>query len=201
MKREDWNRRYAEREFVWTLEPNRYVAAELADLAPGRALDLASGEGRNALWLAERGWRVIAVDFSDVGMDKARQRAARLGLDIEWVVADVLEYAPPAGGFDLVLLSYLQLPQDERRQVLATARRALAPGGTLLWVAHDLSNLARGHGGPKSAEVLSTPEDVVADLAGLEIVEAKVVERPVEEEGAVVGIARDSLVRAVAKSQ
>jgi 2-polyprenyl-3-methyl-5-hydroxy-6-metoxy-1,4-benzoquinol methylase len=67
--REDWNARYAASELLWTAEPNRLFAAEIAGLEPGRALDLACGEGRNAVWLAEQGWRVTAVDFSDVALE------------------------------------------------------------------------------------------------------------------------------------
>ncbi|MFD0328131.1 methyltransferase domain-containing protein [Streptacidiphilus monticola] len=79
MDAEDWDRRYAAEELVWSAGPNRFVAEELAGLTPGRALDLAAGEGRNALWLAEQGWRVDAVDWSAVGLDKARRAAAARG--------------------------------------------------------------------------------------------------------------------------
>jgi SAM-dependent methyltransferase len=196
VKSEDWDKRYEEREFVWSIDPNRFVEAELGDMAPGRALDLASGEGRNALWLAERGWRVTAVDFSTVGMEKARKRAEAQGLEIDWVLEDVLSFEPDPEGYDLVLWSYLHLPEGERRRVLAKAREAVVPGGTFLFVAHDLSNLEHGHGGPQDPEVLCTPQDVVADLRGYEALKAEVVAREVEEEGEVVGTAFDTLVRA-----
>src|ERR1022692_4898294 len=75
MKSEEWDKRYAGQELVWTAEPNRFVVAELKDLAPGRALDLGAGEGRNAVWLASAGWQVTAVDFSAVGLDKGRRLA------------------------------------------------------------------------------------------------------------------------------
>lgn len=196
MKSNEWDKRYEEREFVWSIEPNRFVEAELQDVSPGEALDLASGEGRNALWLAERGWQVMAVDFSAVGMEKAQRRAEAQGLEVNWVLEDVLHFEPERGAFDLVLWSYLHLPEHERRLVVAKAREAVAPGGTLLFVAHDLSNLEHGYGGPQSAEVLCTPQDVVADLPGFDIIKAEVVAREVEENGQVVGIALDTLVRA-----
>jgi 2-polyprenyl-3-methyl-5-hydroxy-6-metoxy-1,4-benzoquinol methylase len=195
VKSNEWDKRYEEREFVWSIEPNRFVEAELRDVPPGQGLDLASGEGRNALWLAERGWQVTAVDFSAVGMEKARRRAKVKGLDVNWVLEDVLHFEPEPESFDLVLWSYLHLPEHERRAVLAKACKAVAPGGTLLFVAHDLSNLEHGHGGPQSKQVLCTPEDVVADLHGFDIIKAEVVAREVEEDGAVVGIALDTLVR------
>jgi SAM-dependent methyltransferase len=196
VKSDEWDKRYEEREFVWSIEPNRFVEAELRDVPPGAALDLASGEGRNALWLAEQGWQVTAVDFSAAGMEKGQRRAKAQGLEVDWVLEDVLHFEPEPDSFDLVLWSYLHLPEHGRRVVLAKAREAVAPGGTLLFVAHDLSNLEHGHGGPQSAEVLCTPEDVVADLHGFDIIKAQVVAREVEEDGQVVGIALDTLVRA-----
>ena len=82
------------RELVWTAEPNRFVVAELQDLAPGRALDVGAGEGRNAVWLASRGWQVTAVDFSAVGLDKGRRLAQDRGVAVDWVLADVRDYQP-----------------------------------------------------------------------------------------------------------
>ena len=96
--REDWNERYRRAELLWTAEPNRLFAAEVGELVRGRALDLACGEGRNAVWLAERGWTVTAVDFSDVAIEKAARLAASRGVHVEWVVADVTGYEPAHGG-------------------------------------------------------------------------------------------------------
>ena len=192
----EWNRRYAERPLVWTAEPNRFVAEELADLAPGRALELAAGEGRNALWLAEKGWRVTAVDFSSVALDKARQLAENRGVKLDCVEADVLAYQPESAAYDLVLLAYLQLPQDEMAGVLHRAVAALAPGGAFLLVAHDLRNLTEGVGGPQDPTVLYTPEIIAAELTGLRITTAKTVRRDVSTD---TGQRRavDTLVRAV----
>ncbi len=191
MKRDAWNRRYAGSELLWTAEPNRVLVAEISGLPPGRALDLACGEGRNAVWLAERGWEVTGVDFADVGLDKARGLAAARGVDPTWVEADLLDYDPPPEAFDLVVILYLQLPADERRRVLRAAAAAIAPGGTLLVVAHDRSNLEHGHGGPQDPRMLATPQEVAGDLDGLEIQFAKVVER---RDGDLVAL--DLLVRA-----
>jgi len=163
-------------------------------MAPGRALDLACGAGRNAVWLAERGWTVTGVDFSDVALENARRLAAERGVEVEWVEGDLLEWRP-SGEFDLVAVLYLQLPAEERRAVLARAAAAVAPGGTLLVVGHDLQNLNGGHGGPKDPAVLFTPDDVAAELPGLEIEKAERVLRPVAtEDGEVQAI--DALVRA-----
>jgi SAM-dependent methyltransferase len=195
--REEWNRRYAGSELLWTAQPNRVLVAETADLTPGRALDLACGEGRNAVWLAEQGWQVAGVDFSDVALAKARELAAARGVGIDWTQADLLDYRPERGAHDLVLLFYLQLPEPQRRPIIRAAADAVAAGGRLLLVAHDSSNLERGHGGPKDAAVLYTAADVVCDLdgSGLEIERAELVQRPVETPDGE-RTALDALVRA-----
>jgi SAM-dependent methyltransferase len=180
VKRERWNEKYDGAELLWSEGPNRFLVAEAAALPPGRALDLACGEGRNAIWLAELGWAVTGVDFADVALAKAKTRAAARGVRVDLVHADLVDWAPPAGAFDLVLVLYLQLPAGELRSVLGGAAAAVAPGGTFLLVGHDLLNLTEGHGGPSEPGVLYTAADVVAGLAGLEIEKAERVLRPVE---------------------
>lgn len=193
--REDWNDRYAQKELVWTAEPNRRFAAEVEGLEPGRALDLACGEGRNAVWLAERGWQVTGVDFSDVALAKAAELAASRGVEVDWLVADVLDYPPEARAFDLVAVLYLQLPRDELLHALESAAGAVAPGGTLLVLGHDTTNLTHGHGGPKAASVLYTAADVVPALRDLVVERAEAVERTVPlADGEAVAI--DAFVRA-----
>ena len=196
MDRHAWDERYAGDELLWRAEPNRFLVAEVAELPPGRALDVACGEGRNAVWLAEQGWTVTGVDFSQVALDKARRLAESQGVTAEWVNADVDDWEPPADRYDLVVVLYLHLPAERRRAVHARAASALAPGGTLLVVGHDLANLDGGYGGPQDPAVLFTPEDVAADLGGLTIVRAERVRRVVTtDHGDVEAI--DALVRAV----
>ena len=201
MDRNRWNQRYAAEESVWSLAPNQFLVAEVAGLKPGTALDVAAGEGRNAIWLAEQGWRVTAVDFSEVGLEKGKRRSAAQNLSVDWVLADVSQYRASPAAFDLVLICYLHLPITQRRQVMAYAREAVAPGGILLYIGHDLSNIEHGHGGPQDPAVLCTPQDIAADLSGFEIIKAQVVERPVDIEpghGADANtIALDTLVKAV----
>jgi SAM-dependent methyltransferase len=179
VKRDDWNRRYAESELLWTAQPNRFLVAEADDLRPGRALDLACGEGRSAIWLAEQGWQATGIDFSEVALEKGRRLAQERGVQVEFLHADLLEYEPPESAFDLVCILYLQVPADERRLVLRRAAAAVAPGGTLLLVAHDTSNLEGGTGGPSDPAVLYTPEEVAVELPGLEIEKAERVLRSV----------------------
>ncbi len=192
MDRSSWDERYRTEELVWKAEPNRFLVAEVGSLRPGRALDLACGEGRNALWLAERGWEVVGVDFSAVGLDKARSLAASRGLRVELVEADLREWDPPEASFDLVVLMYLHLPAADRRQVLAAASRALAPGGTLLVVGHDSTNLTDGVGGPQDASVLYTPDEIAAELPGVKLERAERVRRRLEDGREAI----DALVRA-----
>lgn len=161
MDAHQWDERYAAADLVWSAGPNQFVAAECADLSPGRAVDLAAGEGRNAIWLAQRGWQVTAVDFSQVGLDKGRRVAG--DLPVEWVCADVTAWAPPEP-VDLVVIAYFQVPAAARRTTVAGAVRALRPGGTLVWVSHDTSNLTEGTGGPQDPSVLMSAEDVLADV-------------------------------------
>ena len=197
MDRQRWDERYGDADFVVPTEPNQFVVAELTGLAPGRALDLAAGGGRNSVWLAGQGWSVTAVDFSRAGLDHARKLSAARGIAarVDWVLADLSDYQPASGAFDLVLIAYLQVEAALRVQVLAGAAAALAPGGTLLVVGHDLANLTEGTGGPQSPDVLYTPEAITAGLAGLSIVRAARVRRTVERDGET-ATAVDTLVRA-----
>ena len=191
--RDDWNRRYSDTEQLWTATPSRFLVAETAELPPGLALDLACGEGRNAVWLAEQGWDVVGVDFAEVGLDTARRLATRRGVGVGLVRADLLAYEPEPLRYDLVCVLYLHLPADDRRRVLARAAGAVALGGTFLLVGHDLENLEHGHGGPTNARVLYTADEAADELPGLELVKAERVLRPVDgaERPAI-----DALVRA-----
>jgi SAM-dependent methyltransferase len=186
-----WNDRYATAEYVWKADPNIFLAAEAATLPAGRAVDLACGEGRNAVWLAEQGWTATGVDFSEVGLDKGRRLAGDRGVDVTWVCADATTWVPPEDGYGLVVVCYLQLPAGQRRQAIGVAGRALAPGGTLLVVAHDSTNLTNGTGGPPKPDVLYRPDDVLADLeaAGIDVT----VERAETVERVVTGAERPAL--------
>jgi SAM-dependent methyltransferase len=182
MDREAWNQRYADTELVWSAEANRFLVQEVADLPPGRALDLGAGEGRNAIWLAERGWRVTAVDFSGVGLQKARRLAEGRGVEVNWIEADLRSYSPARGAFDLVVLVYIHLPGEERRALVRRAADAVAAGGALLVLGHDRSNIEEGYGGPQDPTILFSPDDISDDLAGIEelrVVRADRVMRPV----------------------
>lgn len=197
MDKAQWDQRYAGQELVWTGQANRFLVAETELLPPGRALDLACGEGRNAVWLAERGWEVTGVDFSTAGLQKAARLAAERGVRATWMRADLLDYRPQAQVFELVLVFYLQVPASQRTPILRRAADAVAPGGLFLLVGHDSSNIVHGHGGPQDPAVLYSAGDVAEDLegSGLTIERAETVERPVDTPNGQ-RIALDALVRA-----
>jgi SAM-dependent methyltransferase len=191
--RERWNRRWAGERANAATTPSAFLIAETETLPPGRALDLACGAGRNAVWLARRGWRVTGVDFSDVALQAARGLAASARVDVEWIEADAVTWPAESRAYDLVAVMYLQLPAAERRAALARAAAAVRSGGTLLVVGHDLLNLTEGVGGPTQADVLFTPDDVAAEIGGLVVEKSERVRRAVEGAGR---DAIDALVRA-----
>jgi SAM-dependent methyltransferase len=169
MDASDWNARYDTTELIWKGEPNQFLPIEVTDLKVGSAVDLACGEGRNAVWLAKQGWTVTGVDFSSVGVEKGRKLASDNGVDATWVVADATTWEPPETGFDLVAVFYLQLPAAERRASMHTAVRSLAIGGTLILVGHDLLNLTEGYGGPQDPTFLLTAEAIIDDVTAAEV--------------------------------
>ena len=170
MRARDWDERYAQGQ-QWSAGPNALVAQLLADLPPGEAVDLAAGEGRHALWLAGRGWRVTAVDFSPVGLAHGRSQpdADR----VTWVTADVVDWPGPSAAVDLVLVAYLHLGEEVGRAVLQRAAGWLRPGGRLLVLGHDVDNVAHGTGGPQDPAILHSVGRLaaVADLLDVDRLE------------------------------
>jgi SAM-dependent methyltransferase len=161
-----WDERYGAAERVWSAGPNREVERIVAGWVPGRALDLGAGEGRHALWLAEKGWQVTAVDFSAVGIDRGRREAESRGLAVDWVVEDVTGWHPPEGtAYDLALVAYLHIPED----VFSRLGRWLAPGGALVVVGHALRNLTEGVGGPQDPALLHTTVQLRAAAQDLDV--------------------------------
>ncbi len=152
------------------------------DLPPGRALDVACGEGRHALWLAAQGWQVTAVDFSAVGLAKAQQIAQKRGLDVRWVEHDVITPMENLGAFDLVAVIFLHTDPRSRDNWFANVRNCVAPGGLLVYIGHDPRNIGEGSGGPSRLDVLPDAAEVAGLLPGFEILRAETVERSVAAE-------------------
>lgn len=131
MGREFWDERYRSHSAVWSGNPNAYLVSEVADLAPGTALDVGADEGADAVWLARRGWTVTAVDISPVALDRAAARAAEAGVDvaarIQLIPADVTTWVPPLAAYDLVSAQFLHLPTPQRVAAVRPARGVRRP--------------------------------------------------------------------------
>jgi len=176
-----WDDRYstaaAAGDAVWSIEPNAWIEQVTGTLPPGNAIDLAAGEGRNALWLASRGWSVTAVDFSAAGLAIGRKRAATAALDLDWVTADAISWVSPTP-VDLVVIAYLQLSAPDLTRAISNAILSLAAGGTLALIGHDSENLEHGVGGPQDATMLYDLETVRSAAVGLDIAECRRYNRP-----------------------
>jgi len=178
---------------LWSTAPNRFVADRLTNHEPGRGVDLASGEGRNAIWLAEQGWEMIAVDFSSVALERGKSRSDA----VTFVEADVFTWEPDpdAEQLQLVLIAYLQVDRGRLEELVRRCSTWLGPGGELFMIGHDVSNLDEGIGGPQVPELLWELDVILEWLGALRVVEGGVVKRPVEVD-ADIRYARDTLIRA-----
>ncbi|MEU8300445.1 FAD-dependent oxidoreductase [Micromonospora sp. NPDC048909] len=165
---EAWEERYRSRPSVWSGRPNAQLVTEAAELTPGRALDVGSGEGADAVWLAERGWQVTAVDISTVALQRAAEHADAAGAEvaarIDWTHRDLREKPPTEAGYDLVSSHFMHLPGDERRELFARLAAAVAPGGTLLIVGHHPLDLRTTAHRMHLPEMMYTGEELAAAL-------------------------------------
>lgn len=175
-----WDDRYRERGTLWGSEPNRLLVEVASDLEPGTALDLGCGQGRNALWLAGLGFTVTGLDLSPVAVAQANEMAKEAGLDATFEAVNLMAWDPDGEVWDLVLLAYIHLPEDMRTAVHAAAKRAVAPGGRVVVIAHHLDNLDSGTGGPSNPDWLFTEAQLEDDFSELEIVRNERVVRPTE---------------------
>jgi SAM-dependent methyltransferase len=161
----EWDKRYAEVEQVWSGEPNGALVAEVSNLEPGTALDVGCGEGADAIWLASRGWRVTAIDVSDIALQRAARAAEQSHVEVEWIHAGLLEAILPSSGFDLVSAQYPALPHTPDRDAERRLIDAVAPLGHLLVVHHadvDIEE-AKAHGFDPADYV--APSDVASLLS------------------------------------
>lgn len=168
--REYWEDRYSGAGLAWSGNPNPVLVSETSDLAPGRALDIGSGEGGDAFWLASRGWSVTGVDIAVNALAKARNRAESAdpvaAALIDWQQHDLTEWSPPPGAFDLVSAQFMHLPEPERSRLFRSLAAAVAPGGTLLIVGHDVSGMEVGEHQGHMLALMFTADDVVAAIEG-----------------------------------
>jgi SAM-dependent methyltransferase len=195
----DWDATYLQRDVLWSGEPNPQLVAEAADLAPGRALDLGCGEGADALWLAARGWKVTAIDISQVALSRAsanENRAPTLAPPVEWRHADVAETPPESRAYDLVSLQYFPVPRQPGDVALRALLDAVVPGGTLLVGTHHHAEVAHL---PEVEDYYALQD--MADLLGpdwtITVLEARPRPNPTPEG---THHARDEVLRAVRRS-
>ena len=162
-----WDARYRAEPELWTKEPNAPLAQFAGELEAGRALDVGAGDGRNAIWLATHGWAVTAIDLSTVALERAAERAAACGAQLECIVADWHEHDFGDAAFELVVVSYMHPAPDERRALFERVARALVPGGHVFTVGVILAD--HGRRGPPDPERLYTLERVQQALRGFEV--------------------------------
>lgn len=178
-----WDQRFAEPGYVYGDQPNDFLRQVAARIPPGEVLCLGEGEGRNAVYLAEQGFSVTAVDASAVGLDKARGLAAERGVRIETIHADLADFVIEPGRWSGVIEIFCQLPPALRSQVHAAAVAGLANGGAFVLEAYTPRQLGRGTGGPPSVARLYEPADLRRELqaAGLALERAEELVRDVQE--------------------
>lgn len=164
---DEWNNRYAGTKKLFSSVPNELLVELTKGLAPGSAVDLGAGEGRNSLWLASQGWDVTAMDLSDVALERLRSYAEEQNLSLTTIVSDIETYLGQGYQFDLVVMAYIHVMPEERKRIFEAASAAVAPGGHLFIVGHHLDSL--GKGGPPQPERLYTEDIFLDSLPGLEL--------------------------------
>jgi SAM-dependent methyltransferase len=176
-----WDERYTAEEYAYGTKPNDFLTAHAAQIPPGRVLCLAEGQGRNAIWLAQQGYAVTAVDLSAVGLAKAQQLAAERGVSITTIQADLAEFKIEPQTWDGIVSIFGHLPRPVRQRLYQQAARGLRPGGVFLLEAYTPKQLEYGTGGPASLEMLLSLADVQSELPGLDWVIAREIEREIHE--------------------
>ena len=176
-----WDERYSGEDYVYGTEPNDFLASVTDGLPGGKALCLADGEGRNGVWLAGRGLDVTAVDSSSVGLAKAERLAAKRGVEINTVHADLADYEIGPAAWDVVVSIFCHLPPPLRRAVHAAVVAGLKPGGMFVLEAYTPAQLEYRTGGPSAVELMMTLDTLREELAGLEFIRGMELERVVRE--------------------
>lgn len=202
---EFWDARYASRPQIWSGNPNPHLVSQAGALPPSAALDVGSGEGADAIWLAREGWQVTAVDVSAVALERAANHARAADPDaafahrIAWQRVDAQDWTPDPAAYDLVSAQFMYLPPEERTALFGRLAAAVAPGGTLLIVGHHPQDLPSEQRGGARERLMYTAEEVVAVLDGEEwIVElADVVPRERKDPQGHVRTIHDARMRAV----
>ncbi|MFN3872742.1 MAG: class I SAM-dependent methyltransferase [Ignavibacterium sp.] len=175
MSKDFWNSRYSEKEFIYGTQPNKFLEHQLKNLKPGKALFLAEGEGRNAVYAAKLGWLVDAVDFSSSAKVKALKLAEMNNVKINYDVCDLNDYNFKENYYDLVVMIFVHLPFDLRKKVFDNSRKALKQNGKLIFEAFSKEQIKNTSGGPRSEDLLYSEKEIL-DLVKklkIELIESK----------------------------
>lgn len=192
-----WDDRYGAPHYVFGTEPNDFLRACVGQLPPGRALCLAEGEGRNAVFLASCGFEVSSVDLSDVGVAKTRALASERGVRVDAAAGDLATFDLGVGGWDVIVSIFAHLPPSVRAPLHRRVVDALAPGGTFVLEAYTPAQIGRGTGGPPVPELTMTLDALHRELDGLEFAHGVETEREVVEGAGHTGMA--SVVQVLAR--
>ena len=193
-----WNKRYTTNEYLYGTEANTFLA-ENAHLLHGPVLSLSEGEGRNAVFIASRGLRVVGVDCSEVGLEKAKSLATSRGVVIETEVADLADYQPKERHFGSVVSISAHLPSSVREKLYPLIEKSLKPNGVVLLEAYSETQLKRGTGGPKDIDMLMSVEKLRKEFPNLTPILIREIEREVSEGEGHTGIA--SVVQYIARNE
>ncbi len=176
-----WDQRYAESEYVYGTNPNEFFKKELDNLTPGKLLLPAEGEGRNAVYAAEKGWIVSAFDQSEEGRKKAQLLAASRDVTIDYKIRDLeaLDYTP--GHFDAIALVFVHTSSLKRKVIHRNLIKFLKPGGTLILIGYSKEQLQYNSGGPKEESMLFSLEELKEDFADMQIHSIEHLEKEIEE--------------------
>lgn len=155
-----WNERYAEQKFAYGKEANDFLKAQLSDSGSAKILCLAEGQGRNAVYLAELGYQVTAVDLSSVGLDRTKELAKEKGVTVDTLQVDLGEYRLADEAWDGIVCVFGHFPPSVRTHVLSQLHGGLKPGGFLLMEVYSVDQLNYGTGGPKEASMLYQLEEL-----------------------------------------
>lgn len=195
-----WNQRYNTAEYIYGTEPNDFLRAHAASIpAGGKVLCLAEGEGRNAVFLAQQGYQVTAVDSSDVGLAKAAALASARGVHIHCVHADLADFALGEQAWDGIVSIFCHLPSPVRQPLYAALARSLRPGGVFLLESYTPAQLAFNTGGPKDVDMLVDADTLRQELPGLQFSLLEECRREVVEGTYHTGLA--AVVQAVAQAR
>lgn len=195
--RSQWEQRFSGEAYMYGTEPNEFLREAVVDIAAGVALCLAEGEGRNSVFLAERGFDVHSVDLTSAGVAKTLRLAEQRGVVVHAQVGDLADFDIGVGRWDLVVSIFAHMPPAVRRALHARVVRSLKPGGRFLLEAYTPAQVGRGTGGPPDVELTMTLDALRVELAGLEVVHGAELERDVVEGPGHTGVG--SVVQVIAR--